>query len=76
MYPEDITMADRDSAGIPRVLLAAVKQQRVGLACALTVALVLVGYLHAPAKPVFFGCGAALVLLVALACRKSIHGRF
>jgi len=58
------------------VVLTAIKQQRVGLACALTVALVLVGFFHAPAKPVFFGCGAALVLLVALACRKLLHGQF
>jgi hypothetical protein len=52
------------------VFWKAVKQQRVALACAVTVAVVLVGVFKAPILPVIGGCVGAWVVMLARAHRK------
>lgn len=59
-------------AGARQVFREAVKEQRVSLACAITVAVVLVGIFRAPVGPVLVGCGAALAVLLAWACRRLL----
>ena len=53
-----------------QVFREAAQQQRVSVASALIVAVVLVGILRAPVRPVLAGCGAALAVLLARACRR------
>jgi len=53
----------------------AVKQQRVALACAITVAAVLIVISHAPVVPVVAGCASALAFLIARAWSKSSSGK-
>jgi hypothetical protein len=48
----------------------AVKQQRVGLACAITVGAVLITLSHAPVIPVITGCVLAFGFLLARAWFK------
>lgn len=47
-----------------------VKQQRVGMACAITVAAVLIVISHAPIVPVVAGCALAFVFLLGRAWSK------
>jgi Flp pilus assembly protein TadB len=54
----------------PGILMKAVWQQRIALACALTVAVVLIGIFHAPPVAVLLGCVLALGLLVGRAYRQ------
>jgi hypothetical protein len=57
-------------------VLEALKQQRLVLACALTVAVVVVGLFHAPVGPTLAGCGLAMVLIFLrtwLRMRNSWH---
>lgn len=52
-------------------LAGAIKQQRVGLASALTVAIVLIGVVHAPIVPVVAGCLLPLAYLIFRSWSKS-----
>jgi len=63
-------LAGRRPAEVWKVVLEGIKQQRVSLACAITVAVLLVGVFHAPPLPVLLGCVAALGVLIVLAYRK------
>jgi hypothetical protein len=44
-------------------LLSTLKQQRTALASALTVAILVIGFFHAPAGPVLAGCGLAMAAI-------------
>lgn len=50
-------------------------QVRVGLACAVTVAVIAIFALHAPVGPVILGCGGAWAVLLAVAFIRSWHSR-
>jgi hypothetical protein len=56
-------------------LFEAVKQQRIGLACAITVGAVLITLSHAPVIPVITGCVLALALLIGRAWSKLFPSR-
>jgi hypothetical protein len=55
-------------------LFEAIKQQRIGLACALLVAVVLITVVHAPAVPVTIGCLLSLTYLIFKLWSRSSTG--
>ncbi len=57
------------------MLLNAIKQQRLVLACAMTVGFLLVAVLRAPVLPVLAGCCLSLAFFIFKAASKSSSRR-
>ncbi|MGH9352171.1 MAG: hypothetical protein ACRD2G_08440 [Terriglobia bacterium] len=52
-------------------LIKAIRRQRIGFACSITVAVVLIVFSHAPAAPVVCGCILAIAYMVFKAVSRS-----
>ncbi len=63
----------RGDHSLGHLLGQAFTQVRVGLACAVTVAVIAIFALHAPVGPVILGCGGAWVVLLAVAFIRTWH---
>jgi MFS superfamily sulfate permease-like transporter len=58
------------------MLLDAVKQQRLALACAITAGFLLIVVFHAPIGPVLAGCCLALGFFILRAASKSASKKY